>query len=81
MPTFPTQLNDQQAFEMARALLEGFNKHYRLFRESSAEAQQRFEQADWLGQQKAQRDRIVFYDLRVGEAVEQLQRDFGAGSL
>lgn len=81
MPTFPPQLNDQQAFEMARALLEGFNKHYRLFRESSAQAQQRFEQADWLGQQKAQRDRIVFYDLRVGEAVEQLQRDFGAGSL
>jgi isocitrate dehydrogenase kinase/phosphatase len=81
VPTFPTQLNDQQAFEMARALLEGFNKHYRLFRESSAQAQQRFEQADWLGQQKAQRDRIVFYDLRVGEAVEQLQRDFGAGSL
>ncbi|WP_022979604.1 bifunctional isocitrate dehydrogenase kinase/phosphatase [Ideonella sp. B508-1] len=81
MPTFPTQLNDQQAFEMAQALLAGFNRHYRLFRESSAQAQQRFEQADWLGQQRAQRDRIVFYDLRVGEAVERLQTEFGAGSL
>lgn len=81
MPTFPTQLNDQRAYEMAQALLDGFNRHYRLFRESSAESQQRFEQADWLGQQRAQRDRIVFYDLRVGEAVERLQTEFQAGTL
>ncbi|MCA6216522.1 bifunctional isocitrate dehydrogenase kinase/phosphatase [Ideonella sp. B7] len=66
---------------MAQALLDGFNRHYRLFRESSAESQQRFERADWLGQQRAQRDRIVFYDLRVGEAVERLQTEFQAGTL
>jgi isocitrate dehydrogenase kinase/phosphatase len=81
VPTFPTQLNDSRAFEIASAMLEGFNKHYRLFRESSAEAKQRFEQADWLGQQKAQRDRIVFYDLRVDEAVERLKHEYGARDL
>ena len=32
----------------------------------------RFEEADWHGQQTAQRARIEFYDLRVDEAVERL---------
>ena len=48
-----------------QALLEGFNRHYRLFRETSAQAKRRFEQADWHGQQRAQRERIEFYDKRV----------------
>ena len=78
---FPQQLNDTRAFDIARALIEGFNRHYRLFRAASAEAQARFEQADWHGQQRAQRERIEFYDLRVSEAVERLQTEFQAGSL
>jgi hypothetical protein len=67
---FPERLTDSRAFEIAQALLEGFNRHYRLFRETSAAAKQRFEQADWLGQQRAQRERIEFYDTRVDEAAE-----------
>ena len=78
---FPQQLTDTRAFDIARALIEGFNRHYRLFREASAQAQTRFEQADWHGQQRAQRERIEFYDLRVSEAVERLQTEFQAGSL
>jgi len=78
---FPQQLTDTRAFDIARALIEGFNRHYRLFREASAQAQARFEQADWHGQQRAQRERIEFYDLRVKEAVERLQTEFQAGSL
>lgn len=78
---FPTQLTDTRAFEIAQAMLDGFNRHYRLFREASAAAKQRFEQADWHGQQRAQRERIEFYDKRVDEAVERLQRDFRAGTL
>ena len=35
---FPTQLTDTRAFDIARALLEGFDRHYRLFREASAAA-------------------------------------------
>ena len=75
---FPTQLTDSRAFDIARAMLEGFDRHYRLFCEVSASAKQRFEQADWHGQQRAQRERIEFYDKRVDEAVERLEREFGA---
>jgi isocitrate dehydrogenase kinase/phosphatase len=78
---FPQQLNDSRAFEIATALIEGFNRHYRLFRATSAEAKQRFEQADWHGQQRAQRERIEFYDMRVAEAAERLQTEFQAASL
>ncbi len=77
---FP-QLTDPRAFDIAQAMLEGFNRHYRLFRETTREAQARFEAADWHGQQRAQRERIEFYDLRVNEATERLTREFGAPSL
>ncbi len=78
---FPPALTDTRAFDIARAMLDGFDRHYRLFRQASAEAKQRFEAADWHGQQRAQRERIEFYDLRVDEAAERLQREFGAASL
>jgi isocitrate dehydrogenase kinase/phosphatase len=78
---FPHQLTDTRAFAIAQALLDGFNRHYRLFRETSREAKRRFEAADWHGQQRAQRERIEFYDKRVDEAAERLQREFAAGSL
>ncbi|HSI51526.1 MAG TPA: bifunctional isocitrate dehydrogenase kinase/phosphatase [Ideonella sp.] len=78
---FPQQLDDSRGYEIACALLDGFDKHYRLFREASASAKQRFERADWHGQQRAQRERIEFYDLRVAEAAERLQAEFEAGKL
>jgi isocitrate dehydrogenase kinase/phosphatase len=69
------------ALAIARALIEGFDKHYRLFRETSAAAKTRFEAADWAGAQKAVRDRIQFYDDRVQETVDRLRNELGAGSL
>ena len=78
---FPQRLTDARAFDIAQAMLEGFNRHYTLFREASAGAQRRFELADWHGQQRAQRERIEFYDRRVDEAAERLQREFQASSL
>ncbi len=78
---FPHRLNDTRAFAIAQAMLEGFNRHYRLFRETSAAAKRRFEQADWHGQQRAQRERIEFYDLRVLEAVERLRAEFQVDAL
>ncbi len=77
----PQQLDDHRAYDIASALIAGFNRHYRLFRETSAQAKARFEQADWHGQQRAQRERIEFYDLRVNEAAEGLQRDFQVSDL
>ncbi|WP_418318009.1 bifunctional isocitrate dehydrogenase kinase/phosphatase [Piscinibacter sakaiensis] len=66
------------AQRIARALLEGFNRHYRLFSENSRAAKQRFEQADWHGQQRAMRERIRFYDQRVRETATRLQTEFAA---
>jgi len=78
---FPQKLNDPRAFQIAQAMLEGFNLHYRIFREASAAAKQRFEQADWHGQQRAQRERIEFYDLRVDEAIAALELAFKTSAL
>ncbi|MBS0318301.1 MAG: bifunctional isocitrate dehydrogenase kinase/phosphatase, partial [Proteobacteria bacterium] len=66
---------------LAQAMVDGFNRHYRLFRAESARAKHRFETADWHGQQRAQRERIEFYDLRVRECFTRLEREFKAGEL
>ena len=42
---FPHRLNDSRAFDIARTLLDGFNRHYRPFRETSAAAKQRLRPA------------------------------------
>jgi isocitrate dehydrogenase kinase/phosphatase len=81
LSVFPQALTDVRAFDIAQAMLEGFNRHYRLFRETSAAAKQRFEAADWAGQQRAQRERIEFYDQRVEEAAERLQSVFRASDV
>ena len=78
---FPHRLTDSRAYDVAQAMLDGFDRHYRLFREASASARQRFENADWHGQQRAQRERIEYYDRRVNEAVDRLRGDFNVGAL
>lgn len=62
------KLDSPLAFDIAKAMMDGFNRHYTLFRTESARAKHRFETQDWHGQQRAQRERIEFYDLRVREA-------------
>jgi isocitrate dehydrogenase kinase/phosphatase len=76
---FPQRLDSPLAYDIAKALIDGFDRHYRLFRAESARAKHRFETADWHGQRRAQRERIEFYDLRVAEAVARLTKEFGAG--
>ncbi len=77
---FPERLDAPQAYDIAKAMMDGFNRHYRLFRTESARAKHRFETADWHGQQRAQRERIEFYDLRVKECVRRLEKEFQAGA-
>ncbi len=77
MPDLPAT-DDTPAFKIARALLDGFDRHYRLFSDTSRAAQQRFERADWHGQQRAMRERIAFYDERVRETRSRLQIEFDA---
>ncbi|MES2952375.1 MAG: bifunctional isocitrate dehydrogenase kinase/phosphatase [Pseudomonadota bacterium] len=76
---FPTRLDSSIAYDIAKAMMDGFNRHYQLFRTESARAKHRFETADWHGQQRAQRERIEFYDLRVMECSKRLEREFKAG--
>ena len=78
---FPQRLDSPQAYDIAKAMMDGFNRHYRLFRTESARAKHRFETADWHGQQRAQRERIEFYDLRVKECTMRLEKEFKAGNL
>jgi len=71
----------EQARAIARALLDGFDKHYALFRECARAARRHFEAGDWLAIQHVARDRIDFYDRRVLEAAERLEREFRSAGL
>jgi len=81
MQVTTSDLRSDLALAIARALLEGFNKHYRLFRQISREAKHRFEAADWPAVRRAHAERIQYYDDRVRETVERLQQEFDTESL
>ncbi len=66
---------------IAQALIDGFNKHYRIFRDTSRRAKESFEAADWQGQLDAVRDRVQYYDDRVTETVQRLHQEYDADSL
>jgi isocitrate dehydrogenase kinase/phosphatase len=68
-----TELNAQR---IAATILEGFNKHYRIFLEITAAARERFAACDWQGQRQAASDRINLYTQRVTEATERLKHEF-----
>jgi len=66
---------------IALVLLEGFDRHYRIFRECGRAAKRYFEAGDWLAVQSASRERIDYYDQRVLETVARLETEFNAVSL
>ncbi|MEF9996005.1 MAG: bifunctional isocitrate dehydrogenase kinase/phosphatase [Burkholderiaceae bacterium] len=70
-----------QPAAIARAILEGFDRHYRLFRYVAQQAKPRFENGDWFGMREAAKQRIDFYDLRVLEGAARIERDFDLESL
>jgi len=80
-PAFPKLLSSQIAFDIARTILDGFDKHYRLFRRASAQARQHFEDGAWRLAQDAARERIGFYDKRVHECVQILEDEYTAEEL
>jgi len=61
---------------VARAILAGFDKHYRLFREAARQAKRHFEAADWSAMRVLARERIQMYDRRVHEAVEAVRKAY-----
>ncbi len=81
MQNFPKLLSSQIAFDIARVLLDGFDKHYRLFRQSSQAARRHFEQMTWKQAQAEARERIAFYELRVKECVQTLEDEYDEADL
>jgi isocitrate dehydrogenase kinase/phosphatase len=66
----------EHARPIAQAILEGFNRHYALFRECARAAKRHFEDGNWRAIQHVARDRIDFYDRRVIETAGRLDRDY-----
>ena len=66
--------------DVARTILDGFNRHYELFRQFSSQARVHFEQTDWKSGREDQAERIRGYDRRVSETVEKLLNAFPAAS-
>jgi isocitrate dehydrogenase kinase/phosphatase len=78
---FPKLLSSQIAFDIARTILDGFDKHYRLFRQTSQTAKRHFETGAWAVAQQAARERIGFYDQRVQECVQALEDEYASEEL
>ena len=57
---------------VAQAILDGFDRHYHLFRQYSREGKQCFEHADWARAARVSRERIEGYELRVRETVRKI---------
>lgn len=55
------------AEHVAQMILQGFNRHYALFRYSAQRAKVLFESGNWDGIQRLSRERIEYYDMRVRE--------------
>jgi isocitrate dehydrogenase kinase/phosphatase len=70
-------MQELNARRIAETILDGFNRHYRIFLEITAQATQRFAACDWRGQREAASERINLYTQRVAEATERLKQDFG----
>ena len=63
---------------IARAMIDGFDRHYRLIRQYGQQAKALFESGDWRGVQQAVRERISSYDSQASETARMLATDFGA---
>jgi len=78
---FPKLLSSQIAFDIALTMRDGFDKHYRLFRQASQDAKRYFERGQWSVAQAAARERIGFYDRRVQECVQLLEDEYDPAEL
>lgn len=77
----PLPMAERFAQRIAETILEGFDRHYQIFMEITLTARQRFEQADWRGQNKAASQRILLYPARVEETTRKLRAEFNLESV
>ena len=69
------------AHAIAVAVREGFDRHYALFRDCARAAKSHFEAGDWRAIRQVGGDRIDYYDRRVLEAVERIEREYRPAGL
>jgi isocitrate dehydrogenase kinase/phosphatase len=81
MNHFPKLLSSQIGFDVAQTMLEGFDRHYRVFRDAAIKAKTLFETCDWHAMQQLARERIMSYDDRVDECVMLLEDEYDAESI
>ena len=81
MNHFPKLLSSQIGFDVAETLLEGFDRHYRVFRDAAIAAKGLFEAGDWHALQQLARERITSYDDRVEECVMRLEDEYDAENI
>ncbi len=67
---------ESHAKAIANHIRNGFDRHYSLFRQITQGALERFEKAEWAAVQDASRERIRYYDTRVGETIAALRNRF-----
>ena len=66
--------------DVAQIILDGFDRHYYLFRRFGYEAKFCFEHADWSRAAEGRKERILGYEARVTETVEALNEKFPGAS-
>ena len=66
-----------RARAIAHAILTVFNRHFRIFRETTQSARQHFIDGSWSAGRATSSDRISLYDTRVREAIAELRSRFG----
>ncbi|HTQ01675.1 MAG TPA: bifunctional isocitrate dehydrogenase kinase/phosphatase [Casimicrobiaceae bacterium] len=72
---------EDTAHAIAVALRDGFDRHYALFRDCARAAKRHFETGNWRAIRHVGHDRIDYYDRRVTETVERIEREFRASGL
>ena len=79
--TLSTHTAQSLPHRIASTLLAGFDRHYALFRDCGRRARAAYEQADWHASQALTRERIRFYDDRVDETTQAIEREFADAAL
>jgi isocitrate dehydrogenase kinase/phosphatase len=81
VPADRSSVADETARAIARALREGFDRHYALFRDCARAAKRHFETGNWRALRHVAHDRIDYYDQRVLETVDRIEREFRSAGL
>ena len=69
-------LPEHVAGDIAQTILQGFNKHFAIFREITRQARGFFIDGNWVAARQAAIDRISLYGSRIGETVDELGRRY-----